>query len=52
MFTNRKAILIVGDGDLSFAASAALHVEEPKDLTASVWESEKAFMDKYDRGSN
>ena len=37
---------------LSFAASAALHVDEGKCITASVYEREEEFMAKYDRGSN
>ena len=42
-------VLVVGDGDLSFAASLAMdHVDEPGCLTATVFEqSERAFLKLY-----
>jgi hypothetical protein len=40
-------MLIVGDGDLSFAASAAEHVDEAHNLTGTVFEREQQFKEKY-----
>eukprot|EP00391_Amoebophrya_sp_Ameob2_P012675 CAMPEP_0178989636 /NCGR_PEP_ID=MMETSP0795-20121207/4490_1 /TAXON_ID=88552 /ORGANISM="Amoebophrya sp., Strain Ameob2" /LENGTH=916 /DNA_ID=CAMNT_0020681071 /DNA_START=314 /DNA_END=3064 /DNA_ORIENTATION=- len=46
-----KQVLIVGDGDLSFAASFALKVLEPADLTATVYEQRKEFLRRYGEAS-
>ncbi|CAD7937946.1 unnamed protein product [Amoebophrya sp. A25] len=41
-------ILVVGDGDLSFSASLVSHVDDPsKDVTATVYETDAAFAEKY-----
>jgi len=52
MMAGFKDVLVVGDGDLSFAASLAEHVDDPANLTATVYESESEFLKRYgDSGS-
>ncbi|CAD7935115.1 unnamed protein product [Amoebophrya sp. A25] len=45
--SNAKSVLIVGDGDLSFAASLVNHVLHVERITATVYEKEEEFLKRY-----
>ncbi|CAD7936947.1 unnamed protein product [Amoebophrya sp. A120] len=42
-----QEVLVVGDGDLSFSCSFALHINDIKQLTATVYEKEDEFRRRY-----
>jgi hypothetical protein len=46
-FENVRSLLIVGDGDLSFAASAVAEMDDPSYLTGTVYETANEFHEKY-----
>uniref|UniRef100_A0A0G4GFW3 25S rRNA (uridine-N(3))-methyltransferase BMT5-like domain-containing protein n=1 Tax=Chromera velia CCMP2878 TaxID=1169474 RepID=A0A0G4GFW3_9ALVE len=52
LLPKKKSVLVVGDGDLSFAASLVHHVDSPSCLTASVYESQKQFLRLYGGAEN